>query len=700
MKDAYTTKQIAIALDVPVRTANRRAKRGGWPSRSRSGRGGGYEWLASGLPGDVKTALAVREAKQESKSVPPALPGVVIPDWAHRIGMARYRLVLEWRAFTAKGAAQGKGAATKAFLAAYHSGQLLPAPFEVLGAISDKTLYRWDKKLRDHADDYTVLCDGRGKWKRGGKKGCGQIGREAEQIFLTTWLTPNKPSIQLAYKATEAVLLKRGLPVPSYASFRRFAQRFDTTHHDLVVLKREGEKALKDSVGPYIARNTDLLSVGDVLFCDGHVLNFNCLHPTTGKPVRMTLICWFDWRSHMPVGWEIMPSENTQAISAALKMAIQNLGQYPRCVYIDNGKAFRSKYFTKTDADFGEFNGLYARLGIAVQFSRPYEARTKIVERFFRTFNEQCARLINSYSGASIADKPAWTKRNEKWHQARHSDWTPRIEDAAAIFRAFVGWYGQQRHRGMGGQRPLEVLSAGRGEGVPLEDLNRHFLMSKLVKRPDRCGFTIAGIRYESDALYGLNKPFQAKYSWADLSEVHLYDEEGRKIGTARPTEAIHPLARQFGNELDLLKVQEENKRQKSLKQSTLRLADALDGAPCNALEQLPWMQREKAPIKAVPKPKQAPRSELTTADRQRLENVRQKALESVGNQVRRPAFFSSPYDRYEWCFFTSVRDGQPISEKDRIFMREYETSDEYREHTGERFRQLRVLYGVNACAN
>lgn len=698
MKDAYTTLELTTTMGVTKATVLNRAQREGWPSRPRAGRGGGFEWLASGLPEDVRAAICLRDAASTSPALPAA--GAVIPDWAHAIGKARYQLVAEWRLYVTKQRGKmAKGAATDAYLAAYRSGLLLPKVYETLGDVSDKTLYRWDKTLRDNGDDYTALCDRRGKWKRGGKRGNGQVGREAEQVFLATWLTPNKPSVQLAYKATSAVLKKRGIEVPSYASFLRFSKRFDAEHHDLVVLKRHGEKALKDRVGPYIARNTDLLSVGDVLFCDGHVLNFTCIHPTTGKPARMTLICWFDWRSHMPVGWEIMPSENTQAISAALRMAVQNIGQYPRCVYIDNGKAFRSKYFTETDADFGEFNGLYSRLGIAVQFSRPYEARTKIVERFFRTFNEQCARLIDSYTGANIGDKPAWMQRNEKWHQARHSDWIPTIQDAAHIFGAFVLWYGEQEHRGMGNQKPMHVLQAGRGDGVELEELNRHFLMSKIVKRPDRCGFTIAGIRFESDALYGLNKPFKAAYSWADLSVVHLYDEEGRKLGTARPTEAIHPLARQFGDELDLYKVQQANKRQRELKSATLKLSKELDGAPVeSALKELPFMRNEKAPLRAIPAPKAQPEPKLTDEDRQRLERVRTAAIEAPG--PKRPAYFASPYERYEWCFLASVRDGHQLSSDDQHFMREYEQSSEYSEHTGARFEQLRELYGATACAN
>jgi putative transposase len=690
MKDAYTTKELTILLGAAPSTISRRAKREGWPSRPRQARGGGFEWLAANLPEDVRAAISLHETRAET----PALPdeNVVIPDWAYKVGMARFRLVNEWR-LAVKKSKTTKGKATAAFLTAFNSGQLLASEYEKLGEVSDKTLYRWDKKLRDNGEDYQVLCDRRGKWSKGGRKGLGQIGPEAEKIFLGCWLTPNRPSIKLAYEATKSILTKHGHKAPSYKTVARFAKRFDEHHHDLVVLKREGEKALKDKVGPYIARNDKVLSVGDVLFCDGHVLNFRCLHPTTGKPFRPTLICWFDWRSRMPVGWEIMPTEDTIAISSALHMAIGTLGQYPRCVYIDNGKAFRSKFFSEADADFGELNGLYARLGIAVQYSRPYEARTKIVERWFRTFDEQCQRLLPSYIGNCIDNKPAWMNRNEKYHEAAHNEWTPTLRDASEIFRLFATWYGQQAHRGVDNQKPLELLQAGTGDGVDMGELDRHFLFRQKIT-PRRCGFTIGGVRFESDALYGLNKPVMAMFSWADMSEIHLHTLEGERLGTARPTVALHPLANQFGNELDLQKIKEANKRQRKLKNTTMQLANAFDGdVGESAFQQLPWMQQQTAPLRAVVQPKKTkPELTLDQAEAARLEEVRSK-VKALPSAPDRPDFFASEYERYEWCFMQSEMHGHCLDENDISFMRAYEASEEYRTATGRRFEQLRLAY-------
>lgn len=78
-----------------------------------------------------------------------------------------------------------------------------------------------------------------------------------------------------------------------------------------------------------------------------------------------------------------MLEENTQAITSALRNSIINLGKIPKVCYQDNGKAFRSKFFT---GDFYEsgIGGLFAKLDIAPAFAQPYNARAKVIERFFR----------------------------------------------------------------------------------------------------------------------------------------------------------------------------------------------------------------------------------------------------------------------------------------------------------------------------
>ncbi|KIX15024.1 DNA-binding domain-containing protein [Dethiosulfatarculus sandiegensis] len=641
------------------------------------------------IPDDVRAAVIIFRARNLPTPILPAENKKPIPEKKHAEGLARYRLVGLWRQYRKDNKPKSK--ADLAFRTAYNSGELHPSIFKTIGPITQSTLYRWDKDLRDAGDDYQILCDTRGWAQADGVQG--RIGDDAEEVFLKLWLVDNQPSVSLAYRGMCAVLESRGLPIPSRRSTYRFMKRYDKDHHDIVVLMREGEKALKDKVGPYITRDSGILEVGDVIFSDGHRLNFDAIHPLTGRPARMTLICWFDWASRIPVGWEVMPEEDTISIASALYMAIRHLGKYPKVAYIDNGKAFKSKYFSEK-ADLGELDGLYARLGIAVQHSKPYEARTKIVERFFGSFDSQCARLLPSHRGSSVANKPAYLMRNEKFHQARHNNFVPTLAQCMEIFRIYVNWYGDQHHRGIN-KTPWEIFNAGKGPGVDTTELTRHFLWRKEVK-PSRCRVKFAGISYESDALYGLSQKLIAMFSWADMSVIHLYTKDGRYLGPAKPVEALNPLAAKFGTDLDLQKISDANKRQARLKSQTMRIVKEMDLGP-EALHAFPWIapqEERRQPLRLVEKTSAEPpqTEEITQAETKAIEDLQRKYLERKSNQpgYERPEF-RTPLDRYSHLFNLKFFENTKLIAEDLEFMTSYEASDEF-QVTSRRFEQLKRL--------
>ncbi len=118
---------------------------------------------------------------------------------------------------------------------------------------------------------------------------------------------------------------------------------------------------------------------------------FSSLEPELQQKLRESEI-----KSTALVGYEIMMSENTQCIASALRNVILNLGLISKVVYQDNGKAFKSKYFQHCDFEEGKFNGVYANLGIHSVFAKPYNARAKVIERFFFEFQEEFEKLMPS----------------------------------------------------------------------------------------------------------------------------------------------------------------------------------------------------------------------------------------------------------------------------------------------------------------
>jgi putative transposase len=173
---------------------------------------------------------------------------------------------------------------------------------------------------------------------------------------------------------------------------------------------------------------------------------------------------------------------------------------------------------------------------------------------------------------------------------------------------------------------------------------------------------------------------------------------EGHRLGEATPTEAIHPMAKLLGTELDQLQVKEANRKQRELKRATLRMAKELD---CDlgesGLAELPWMKGQKRPLalvhKAAPQPEQPA---MSAEEKARLTAVAQeaKAAREAAPAYSAPEFFASPLERYEFLFGISVRQGLELTEEDAAFMRSFEASREW-EYCRGRFEQLRALYAA-----
>lgn len=736
-RDAYTTKEIAGILAVDVRTINRRAKREGWTSRPRQGRGGGHEWLVASMPevtrASITSALAAEVAElpapraghlpapYTARRVPDS---VQMPDYAWEKGKARYQAVTAWQEDVARAKSKGikRGDATAQFIQLVNAGMRLPAPvLAEIGRLTVPTLYRWSKALKDCGGDPESLADQRGGWMQGAPKGT-QLNPEAEKAFLAVYLRRNQPSLQFAYSCMATHLERLGLTVPSSATVRRFFARFDAVHHDLVVWMREGEKAYSDKVGMYLSRDDTKLAVGDVLVADGHKYNFEAINPETGKPCRMTLIGWQDWASRMFLGFDIMLAENTQVIASSFFNAVLHLGKLPGSVYLDNGRGFKNKYFDgNTDLDLTDFNGLYARLGVAVSHSLPYVARTKIIERWWRDFDQQCAVALPSYVGRDIAHKPAHMRRGEYWARAQQAkeQWYPTVEEVKQMVIEFAKWKALQPHPTRPGTTPWEMFQAGRGpgfSGAELEKLSRQFLHRRKV-HPKRCRFTMLGVEFESAALHGLNMELTAHYSYADLSEVYLYERE-RFICAARPVAVYHPMAKLFGTELDVKSVTEALKQQARLKNDTRRLATELTahGLPQAAeiMAALPYnlprsqrktplqLHEDGKPAKALPvaAPDDGPSAaialpELTAAELEELREVEAKIrrMDEVAFSYDVPSFFASEREKYEFFFDLEVVQGIALAGEHAAFMREFEKSPAYAS-SAQRYADIRELVG------
>ena len=486
------------------------------------------------------------------------------PEKAKQNALAKLDLIRKWQEFRRK--AVNKLQADYDFVKLHNSSNSYL--FSVLGKISRGSLHRWKASL-DGTEDYTRLIPNYKYVSVNEYRTC--LTDEEIKIFMGLLLHPNRICIGKAIALTKYKLKEQGQSfIPADITFRRYAKWFKDNNYDKWVLARDGEKALSDKVEPYIKRDASLLDVGDILVADGHKLAFQVINPFTGKPCRATLVGFLDWKSTALVGYEIMLEENTQCIASALRNSIINLDMIPKIVYQDNGRAFRAKYFTD-EKGFGElgFYGLYAKLGIETVFARPYNARSKVIERFFKEFQEGFEKLMPSYVGSSIINKPAYLKRNEKFHKTLHQDYVPTIEETIKMIDMWLKFKKSQPCTNAPNMTITEVLEGRKKQNIDINTLDDLMLATE-VKTIQRNGIRFLNCDYFDERLYGLRGKVLVKYNLFDLTSVKVFTPKGEFLCTAERVTETHPMAKLLGTVEDLEDYKQKIQKQQKLKRKTI----------------------------------------------------------------------------------------------------------------------------------
>ena len=447
----------------------------------------------------------------------------------------------------------------------------MPDIHNEIGSICKNTLGNWDS-LENQGGMDGLIPQYRGSQ--------GSDITPAEKQFLRTkLLDQNKPTIGDSINKCK-FLLGEASPSSPY-KLRRWVKEFRRNNYDLWTLEREGQKALNDKCVPYAEREWRDLAVGEAVVADGHKLNFQVINPFTGKPCRAIMVLFWDWKSSYPLGWEIMLTESIQCVVAALRNSIITLGKFPKNALLDNGKAFRANIFRKKFSfQETEIPGIFDKLSIIPHFAMPYNAQSKPIERFFRTFNDWFERELPSYSGASIPDKPAHMNRNEKRAKDLHNEWVPTIPEAMELIFRWREYYIDQPSRARDGQRPRDIFDAEKGPGV--DPFALHFLMMTCKARMvHRNGITFNGWHWYHESLYGIKDKVVMFYSYYDLSQVYIFTvrndgSPGEFLCVAKPVEKVKPFASDSEFPEDMAAVKRIVSTKRKLVQTTKKLADML----------------------------------------------------------------------------------------------------------------------------
>ena len=606
------------------------------------------------------------------------------------LALAKYDLVKIWENYRLEQKQKGtsKKVADSEFLTTYNTGLLYSKIFNVLGNISIGALYRW-KMLLDKNPDWTTLVGNYNYTANGFYRT--SLNENEIKIFLNILLSPNKFSIGRAISLTQYILKEKNAEnIPTEVTFRRYAKWYKANNLDKWTLARDGMKALKDKVEPYIVRDVSMLEVGQVLIADGHTLNFQVINPFTGRPSRATLIGFLDWKSGGLVGYDIMLEENTQNIASALRNAILTMDKIPEYVYQDNGRAFKSKFFngdskclvgdvkrarSSKAADFSPlspirfeelgFTGIYEKLGIKPVYATPYNARAKVIERFFLDFQESFEKLMPSYIGTSIDNKPAYMNRNEKLHKQIHeqkANFVPTIEQALILVREWLKFKHSQpcpNDRTKTIQQMLDSIERQNINESQLDDL----MMATVIKHIGRNGIRFLKADYFNDSLYGIRGKCVVKYSLNDLSYIKIYSMKGEFLCRADRVTATHPLAHLMGEIKDIEDYKQKIRKQKQLQNKTLKAVKQHF-----SLEDIDLIKSKliEAEIDI---------EEIPVIKKQEIKKEKEKVKESENYvQNRKRPIFKDNYERYEW----HMKNGC-IGNEDRQWLSEYIRSEEFK---------------------
>jgi putative transposase len=475
-------------------------------------------------------AQAAAEIQPASLPMPFSAPS--LPSKQDKIANFRFDLLTAlWKEISQNPQIK-KGKVIKQFLKDYNSGIPLPALFKKLRKISRPTVYRWIKAYKE--DGIKALVP----QYRGPEPS--RITSAEKDFLLKFLLNQNQPKISDAIRECKRYL--GDYSASGISTLRRFINQFKIYHHDTWTLRREGEKAWNDKDAPYQDRDPMLLNVGDIIVADGHKLNLNVIDPVSGKKKRATLVLFWDWKSTYPLGWEIMFSENIQCIAVALRNALITLGKIPSNIYIDNGKAFLAKIFTrKIRIEETEIPGMIERLGSQYRRAMPYHGQSKPIERFFLIINDRLERRLPSYTGASLKDKPAYLRRNEILAQQLHDNWTPTVDDVSNIMFQWREEYIDEPRPRRGGLTARQIFDEGKGVGLDPKALC-FLMMAVEIKSVRRNRFTFAGTDWGGSCLYGYRGKVLIRYSLSDLSKIFVSDMNDDFMGTVEQCGKADPI--------------------------------------------------------------------------------------------------------------------------------------------------------------
>lgn len=388
-----------------------KAKREGWAARPRAGRGGGNEYAFSCLPPATQAAILLRNR---------------VPTVARRNKLAPSDAQLRsaWQRYDQakqpmKDEAGMRLKALHTVAGLMRNGVSLMEARDIVASQlqregirggSSASIARWQSAV-SHAgqNDWLALL----LPHYTGRTSTADIEPEAWEIFKADYLRLEQPTAKSCYDRLQRIADARGWELPCLKTFTRRIDR--ELPRAVRVLAREGEEALMRTY-PAQERDRSHFTALAGVNADGHRWDIRVRFPD-GAEGRASILGWQDLHSGKILAWRLCDHESSDVVRLSFGDMVRNYG-VPGAVWLDNGRAFASKWMTGGTPNRYRFKireedptGLITSLvgPENVHWVTPYHGQAKPIERAWRDFCDRIAKhpaFAGAYVGNSPTNKP------------------------------------------------------------------------------------------------------------------------------------------------------------------------------------------------------------------------------------------------------------------------------------------------------
>ena len=486
IKEAYVAQELKGILGYAnVRNVSIRAKRENWPSRPRSGQGGGFEYPTITLPADVREAIALAVSAEERESLPvvlesatPAVPQDSVVSLAHLSSRERdvvlSRKVFIDAVYNFEMAGHTRRTAIITLVEGCKNGTL---PQNLMDAAYVANARRGSSR----GISITRLYGWCSTYETKGILGLVPINPQKDMtppawlhVFLQLWQKPQKPSVQQSYNEfvtlikwvgagmPEGTVLLSALPgkeiarkphnsgilkelaehpenVPSVHAVRRWLDKIPEK-------ERMHGRATGNAFRKFCAykrRSTENMLPVEGFTGDGTTLDAMFYHPYQKRAFKPEITLILDIATRKCVGSSVDTSENGLTVLDALRAACVSYG-IPQFFYTDNGPGYKNAMLTK------EGTGILTQLGIVARHSIPSVPQGKgLMEIAVKTI---CTPLSKRFDSCTHRDMDSDAARKfylltrKEIEKTAKSDKLPTLDQLLAALQYRIEEYNATPH--------------------------------------------------------------------------------------------------------------------------------------------------------------------------------------------------------------------------------------------------------------